>query len=391
MRLLTTLKHISSTTYLVAFITFCMRAGQFMSMPFLAIYLAKAGFLTSSQIGLVLGISGLFLSLTGFINGMYVDRHSYRKTLIVSLVLAGLCYFGFAVSINLFYGLLLLNAALGWFRSFAEISAISILISNTRSDDLSFAYSVRFIGANLGVALGPLIGALMAVHHSLVIFYIAGIVNIGLAVMVFLYKEPTRIIDPNKAKINLLASLKLIFQDKMLLVITFINFILWTVYSQLDTTLPLYLAHTWPNPAKLFSILIVVNTMICVFFQALVLRWAELTSLRMFGMLGGGLFAGSMFLIGFFPTQPMIFLSVIMMSVAELCTLPINSLLIMRVAPKHLIASYNGLLSLGLLGLSIGPALGGYGLDLLGGQRVFILIGCLPLIVIWFYYRYVND
>jgi len=141
-----------------------------MSLPFLAIYLAREGLFSHSKIGLVLGISGFMLSVTGLMNGLYVDRSSHKTTLILALLLSGFCYFGFMFSMHFFIGLLLINAALGWFRSFAEISAITILVTHTPKENLSYAYSARFIGANLGVALGPLIGALMATQQSRSIF-----------------------------------------------------------------------------------------------------------------------------------------------------------------------------------------------------------------------------
>ncbi len=42
----------------------------------------------------------------------------------------------------------------------------------------------------------------------------------------------------------------------------------------------------------------------------------------------------------------------------------------MRIAPTHLIASYNGLLNLSILGLSLGPIIGGYALEYIGSENV---------------------
>jgi len=103
------------------------------------------------------------------------------------------------------------------------------------------------------------------------------------------------------------------------------------------------------------------------------------------------MFSIAFLIIGIHPSQPVMIISVMIMSFAELCTLPINGLLIMRAAPKHLIASYNGFTNLSLLGFSIGPVLGGYGLQFLGGQYVFLCVALLPLIIIWQYIKYVSD
>lgn len=392
MQLLAAFTKISKTAYLVAFITFLMRAGQFMSLPFLAIYLTREGLMTHSQIGLILGISGFVLSMTGFINGIFVDRSSYKKILITALFLVSVCYFCFAFSMHLFCGLLLINAALGWFRSLAEISAIVMIVKNTRPEYLSYAYSARFIGANLGVVLGPLIGAVMATHESLLIFFIAGAINIAIAIMLLFYREkPVSEGSPAQPKIKLRENFVLVLKDKTLINLTLMNLMLWMAYSQLDTTLPQYLAATWKNPAVLFSMLMAINAGICVVFQPFILRWAEMTSLKNSGIVGSVMFAVAFLLLGVFPSTPIMITSVVLMSFAELFTMPINGLLVMRASPQHLIASYNGFYSLGYLGLSLGPILGGIGLQYIGGHSVFLFSAILPLIVVWWYVKYVPD
>ena len=368
-----------------------MRAGQFMSLPFLAIYLAHEGLLTSGQIGLVLGISGFVLSVTGLFNGIYVDRSSHKNTLIIALILSAFCYFGFSFSMHFFYGLLLLNAALGWFRSLIEISGMTLLVTHTKSEDLGYAYSARFIAANLGVVLGPLIGALMSVHKSLFIFYLAGGINIIIAFILILYRGKSKPVEVRQPPAKVWQNFREVFKDKVLVNLTLINLILWTAYSQIDSTIPQYLAYNWKNPAIIFSILMVTNAGICVLFQTTVLRFAELSSLKWFGVTGSILFSLSFFILCVSRNSTLLIISVILMSFAELFTLPINGLLVVRVAPKHLIASYNGLSSLGMLGVCIGPMLGGYGLQLFGGRTVFLLAGLLPLLAIWRYIKAIPD
>jgi MFS family permease len=382
---------ISKTAYLVAFITFLMRAGQFMSLPFLAIYLAREGLFTSGQIGTILGMSGFMLSITSLINGLYVDRSAHKHTISISLFLAALCYFGFAFSMHAFYVLLLLNAGLGWFRSLVEISSVRLVMNHTEKENLSYAFSARFIGANLGVVLGPLIGAMMATHQSLMIFFIAGSINIAIAILMLFYNDASPETKSDESKTNVWDNLKEVCKDKLLVNVTIINLLLWIVYAQLDTTLPQYLAKTWKNPATLFSTLMAINAGICVVFQPIILRWAELTSLKKTGIIGSFLFCISFLLIGIHPSGSMMIFSVIIMSTAELFTLPINSLLIMRVAPKHLVASYTGLSNLGLLGLSLGPILGGFGLQWIGEHSVFLIAALFPIIVAWLYFQYVPD
>src|SRR5258708_1246996 len=80
--------------------------------------------------------------------------------------------------IKLFFGLMLVNGTLGWFRSLGDLSCVAILVASTEKENLAYAYSLRFIAINLALVFGPLIGASMASHNSPSIFYFAGVIQI---------------------------------------------------------------------------------------------------------------------------------------------------------------------------------------------------------------------
>ena len=382
---------ISKTGYFLAFIALLTRIGLFMSLPFLAVYLTRDGIFTSGQIGVVIGISGLVFSITSLFNGMYIDRNSSRTILIVSLVLSGLCYFGLALSMKIFLSLAFMNATLGWLRSLSDISSLSMVVNNTPKENLSYAYSARFIAINLGLVFGPLIGAVMANQQSLLIFYIAGAIHIIVgAGLIFANKEYFKK-NIQEEPVNVLKNFHILYKDKILLNITLINLLIWIAYSQLDSTIPQFVTHLVTDPAILVSKMMVINAIVCVFFQPLIARWAENNSMRVSGIIGCMLFALTFIMLGFFPSPGTILLGAALLSFGELFTLPINSMLIMRTAPKHLVASYTGLSNLGLLGLSIGPILGGYGLEFIGGKNLFVLIGLLPIFIGWRYFAGVPD
>lgn len=391
MSLLSFFKKIPKTGYLVALIALLTRIGYFMTLPFLAVYLTQQGLFTPGQIGIVIGVSGLVFSISGLFNGNYIDRRSPRNILIISFILSGFCYFAFALSIKLFYALLCINAALGWLRSLADISSVTIIVANTNKENLSYAYSARFIAVNLGLVFGPLIGATMANQQSLMIFYIAGIIHfmVGIALIFFGKQSLDKKIPPNPA--NWLNNFYVLYQDKILMNITLINFLMWLAYSQLDSTIPQYITHHIANPAILVSKVLIINAIICVFFQPAVSRWAELNSLKMSGVIGSSLFSAAFILVALWPAPVAFLIAAGLLSFGELFTLPINSLLIMRIAPNHLVASYNGLANFGLLGMSIGPIIGGYGLQFIGSKYLFLLIACLPIMVLWRYLTSVPD
>src|SRR5579883_2594500 len=382
MRFLSFFTQITRIMYLVAFISFLMRISQFMSLPFLAIYLSHQGVMTASQIGLVLGIGPLVFSATGLMNGMYVDRQSHKRTII----------FGFAFSIGFFYGLLLLNAALGWLRSLVDISAIAMVVDHTPSEKLSLGFSARFIGVNLGVAIGPLLGAYMATtQYPLSIFFISGGIYFVIALGMIFYREKPKIKISSSMQDDLLTHFFDVVKNKFLIIITLINFIIWVIYAQMDTTFPQFLAQHVKNPATLFSYFMLINALICVFFQPIILRWAELTSPKLSGIAGCVMFSISFLMLSFYPSIPFMIIAIAIMSFGELFILPVNALLVMKAAPKNLLSSYNGFTNFSLLGLSFGPILGGLGLQFIGSSYLFFLDGLLPIIAIWLYLKFIRE
>jgi MFS family permease len=386
MRFFTFFTKISKIGYLVALVTLLTRIGLFMTLPFLAVYLARDGILSPSQIGMVIGISGFVFSISSLFNGAYVDRRSPRNILIVAIFLSGFAYFAFAYSTKLFFALLITNAALGWFRSLADMSVISILISTTQKENLTYAYSARFIAVNLGLVFGPLIGAVMAKEQSLLIFYIAGSIHMLVGIVLcFLKKSRLETGLRTPPTTHLIQNFRELWKNKLIVNITFINFIIWVAYSQIDSTIPQFLTHTVSDPAILVSKIMIINAVICVLFQPIIMRCAEIMSVKASGYLGCLLFSSGFLLIGIIPTPTTMLITSALLSFGELFTLPVLGLLVMHTAPSHLIASYSGLVNLGLLGISLGPIIGGFGLEYMGGKPLFLCTALLPLIVMWQY------
>lgn len=163
-------RKISIAGYFVAVITLFTRIGFFMSLQFLSIYLTKENLFSPSKIGIIIGVSGLIFCLFGLINGALIDRYGSKILLVISLILAGFCYFALALNIRLFMALVLVNGILGWLRSIIDISSMSVAVNNTPDEHLAAVYSARFIALNLGLVLGPVIGAAFAGNKSLFIF-----------------------------------------------------------------------------------------------------------------------------------------------------------------------------------------------------------------------------
>lgn len=71
-----------------------------MSIPFLAIYLAKTTDLDPAQIGLIIGVGAIAGTFGGFIGGTLSDFIGRKKVLIGTLYVFALVFFGFVLTTN---------------------------------------------------------------------------------------------------------------------------------------------------------------------------------------------------------------------------------------------------------------------------------------------------
>lgn len=161
---------------------FFMKVGQFMLLPFLAIYLSKNTSIHYATIGLIIGVGPFIYGITGFISGILIDRFGVKKTMIFSLVVGGLTTFFFFYATSVAW-LLLMSAMVGITRSIFDIASKSYNLTGVSLDDRKIYFSLRFMTVNCAAAIGPVIGAYFAENNSILSFKIIGIFYCVLSVM----------------------------------------------------------------------------------------------------------------------------------------------------------------------------------------------------------------
>lgn len=375
---------LSKIVYLVGLITLLTRIGYFMSLPFLAVYLSQDRVFTAGEIGVVIGVSGFLYSITSLFSGVYVEQYAKKNVLIITLFLSGLCFLTISYSLRFFWILLLLNAALGWFRALGDVSAITLMVKKSENSNLRQGYSLRYLAMNIGAMIGPLIGAIFAGQKSLAIFIVAGIIYMVLSLMLFFIKfeENTLAISDKKF---IFKNVRELCKEKFLLNITFINLLIWTLYSQLESTVPQYMTQSISHPAILLSIMMMLNAVMCVILSPFTLRLGEKISIKKMGVFGSIFLMMGFLLIAIFPRALTFLVAILLISIGELFTMTLNGLYVARISPKNLIATYNGFFNFSTIGLSIGPVLGGYALQFFGSRFTFILISLISTVCIWRY------
>jgi MFS family permease len=141
--------------------TIVTRMGAFV-FPYLTIYLSEARGFGLDRVGLILSTGSVGLLLGNLTGGWLTDRWSRKWTLIAALLINAVGFAGLALDYDSGwqYALFLV---IGYFGSGMYNPAANTLIADLTDESIRpFAYTVNYVGVNVGMALGPLLGGLLA-------------------------------------------------------------------------------------------------------------------------------------------------------------------------------------------------------------------------------------
>ena len=215
--------------------TLVNRAGAFV-LPFLAFYLTDELDLTPSFVGLVLGGFGLGSVVASLVGGVLSDRLGRRPVLLGSQLgtAATLVALGFTTSQA---GVVLLVALLGLASNTARPAFSAMITDIVAPADRVRAFSLNYWAINLGFAIAPVLGGLLARAGYLTLFLVDAATTLVFAVLVFLKVPESR---PEVAVVEGArpGSLADVFRDRVFMVVVGLTFLFALVFMQHLSSLP---------------------------------------------------------------------------------------------------------------------------------------------------------
>ncbi len=185
-------------------------------------------------------------------------------------------------------GLLPLSMVSVWIMFFAslfqsaETPAYDALIADlSLPKDRARAYSLGYLGSNLGLVLAPTIGGLLFENYLWLAFIINGLAIASSTILIFFFiKDISREVDDSPTKNNYessqegLSTLEVIKQNKLIILLAFITAASSIVYAQFNYLMPLDLARVHGNQgAVYFGTITSLNCILVVIFTPLFTQW----------------------------------------------------------------------------------------------------------------------
>ncbi|MGE5703648.1 MAG: MDR family MFS transporter [Clostridia bacterium] len=367
--------------------TIFVRAASSMSMPFLFIHLSAHTNMSLGMIGFIIGAGSLAGTVGGFIGGTLSDMIGRRRVMLGALYVWTFVFLGFAFGKGAVF-FLLVNMLGGLCRSFYEPVSQALMADVTPPEKRFRVFSLRYTAINVGVAVGPLIGAVLAKQDFALPFVITAVIYLLYAISLqrmlnhFGIKQ---IEGQKKEPTTFRKAWNVVSHDAAFRLYVLGGMFGAFGYSQMSSTLSKFTEMTMADGAALFAVLMSVNAIAVVTLQHPFTKWMEkrppLTSI----VAGNIMYALGNLGFAFAPNWTVFIIAMVIFTIGEILTYTASDIFIDRLAPQQMRGTYYGAKSFTNIGHFLGPWLGGILLASYGGSHLFTICAVVSLASIIFY------
>lgn len=368
--------------WLLAACNAVVAAGYALSMPFLAVYLSVKRGVPMSVTGGFLAVSMAFTALGSAWGGEMADAFGRRKIMLFSLFTRSLVIAAMAGAMWLdlhfiwLVGLHILNGLSGALFGPASQSWVA---DQTPSEKRVEAFGVLRIGSNLGWALGPMLGGLLALKSYAAMFAVSAVVYFFTACALIRVIEETRpsAVERQASLVEMLRELRNARFARFCACL----FLISAVMSQLVVGLSLYCVKYIGLLERQVGVLFSINGLMVVFLQYVMTRSLSRIRISSGIALGCCFYALGYGYIGFASSYAAIIAGVVVLTLGELAVSPGVHAIAANMAGPDRKGRYMGMAGVvQQSGSALGIFLGGTGMELItphfryGGWMIITVI-----------------
>jgi predicted MFS family arabinose efflux permease len=286
MKLFAEYRHLRKENYIL-FISRTITALGMMIYPMLTLILSQKLMMKAGTIAIVLVAFSLLCIPMNLIGGKIADTFSKKKIIVFCNGTAGLCFL-ICACIPLSY-LSMSIYALGAVILQMQNPGYSSLIADITPDrDRSRAYSLSYLGMNLGMVLSPTIAGFLFQDYLWLMFLLNGIALLASILLILFFFDDTKVSEEHASSYERAedhaSAFAVLKQNKILLVFFIIMAIDSAVYNQYSYLIPLDLGTVHGSEgAVIFGTMSSINCLVVVLFTPLITRvFSHLSDTRKF-------------------------------------------------------------------------------------------------------------
>jgi predicted MFS family arabinose efflux permease len=367
-------------TWYVSLVYLINRSGE-MVIPFMSIYLTSQLGFTKTQSGIVLFCFGIGAMIGSNIGGDLSDKIGYYKVMALSLLgsavafLMILCFKDF----YLLSGWMIVTA---FFSSMFSPAAFSAVGDWEGEENMTRGFSLLRMAINLGIAIGPAVGGLLAhrIGYSW-LFILDGLTclfALGILYMILRHRNGEIIGEELEDEDS-----RSPYRDPVLMFFLFFNLINMVAFFQIIFAVPKYFEEVVGMNEFLVGLFFTANGILIFIFEMPIVYWIEESKKYFSNMAIGAILIG----IGFFclaifgnPLMAIITYS-LLIAIGEIINFPLlPTLCLSRSTPQNQ-GKYMGALSMMFsVAFILAPILGLPVVERIGYHTYWYIAGVLPII-----------
>jgi MFS family permease len=337
-----------------------------------------------SDVGFALMVAAIFGGITGIISGELCDRFGRKIMMNIGLFMQIIAFIFLAYAVNMnasyeiFLGLLTFREVAGsFYRNVPSVMVADVARVGERME----AFSMLRIGGNLGFAVGPIFGGILAMYSYSALFLVTAITSgIYMLISIFMLRDtmPRAFEKTDASHVSP-------WLDRPFLVYCIVSAVISLVYAQMLTTYGTYSGSYAGVPESHIGLLFSLNGFMVVFLQYPVAKYLQ--HFRLTTSLAGGalLYAIGFGIVGFCYDFWSLFIAMFMISAGELVMTPASMTIVAQMASPDMRGRYMSVSGvLGGAGMAFGPMVGGYLMDMYSAriEMMWLILGGLALICI---------
>lgn len=336
--------------------------------PFLTMFL-------SNKIGLSNDIIGIFIMLNSFstvpgslIGGKISDTFGRKNVLVIFQGLAAVCYLPCAFlgkSIAIPYFLILSS----FFNSIAQPAYGAMIADLTNTKNRNSAYSLLYLGNNIGFSIGPMIAGFLYIHYIKLMFIGNTIAVLISIFIIYIFIRETKPQDENaKETVNEYEKaekgslIKALLDRPLLLYFAFLSMIYSFVYAQYPFCIPLQIENLFSkaNYSVIYGKIMATNGITVILLTTIITKLTrKLSAIQNIAL--AGIFYGFGFgMLYFISSYQMFIVSTIIWTIGEILHTTNSGVYIANHTPMSHRGRFNAVIPLITgAGFSVGPAIMG--------------------------------
>lgn len=367
--------------------SFIDRLGGALIFPFFALFITEKFSVGMTQVGLLFSIFSITSLVGGFVGGAVTDRLGRRWMLIFGLVVSALSslIMGLVDSLELFYAAAVIAGLLAHSGGPAQQAMVADLLPEEQRPE---GFGILRVAINLAVTIGPAIGGLLAASSYLLLFVADAVSSLITAGIVFLKLPETRPDhegDQGEDSLRqVLSGYQVALQDGPFMAFLLISIFMVSVYTQMNTTLSVYLRDVHGIPAQGYGLVLSLNAAMVVLLQFWVTHRVSSQPAMLMMAAGAALYGIGFGMYGFI-SGPSVFLlalfAMVIITFGEMIASPVAQAVAARFAPEHMRGRYMAMFGFSwMLPFAVAPLGAGLIMDHFDPRWVWYLSGLVSLL-----------